>query len=112
MNEAISKFIPALISGIVSAIVVFIVIKFGKRGAGTNSSGTEELERRAGTDNRALADAERRTREAIERARETNRESDRVIGEQAEDNRRAAENNKRTRELIERAEEILSEHGD
>lgn len=107
MNETLIKFLPALISGIIAVIVVVIVVGVGGGRAKTNSSGIEELERRAGADNRALADAERGTREAIERAKEANRETDRIIGEQAEDNRRAAENNRRSKELIKRAEEIL-----
>lgn len=90
------------------AFMVYVFAKLiGKRGAKTNSDRIEDLERRAGEDNRGLSEAERTTRETLERAAETNRRTDELIREQAAVNRRAADNNRRAKELIQRGEEIL-----
>ena len=108
MNETLHTVFTAILSGATAAVVVYIAVRLGGRRASANSKRTEELEQRADANNRELAEAERGTREAIERAREENREFDRIVGEQAEDNQRAAANNRRAEELIERAESILN----
>lgn len=112
MNETVYNLL-CIITCCFIAFVVYIFAKhLGKRGAQTDIERTEELERRAGDNNQRLADAERTTRETIERAAETARRTEELIRVQAGDNRRAAENNQRAGELIKRAEEILGKDDD
>lgn len=113
MNEKIISYVAIFLSGsIATAVVCFLYyIRRSRRAQGDNSR-IERLEQRAGTNNRELADAERTTREAIERARETTRRTEELVREQATDNRRAADNNRRAKELIERAEKILNKDVD
>ena len=110
MNETASTILWTSICWIVAFVVFACAKLFGKRGIAADSKRTEELERRAADNNSELEEAERRTREAIEAARAANRESDRVIREQAEDNNRAEANNRRASELLKRAEEIVNKN--
>lgn len=108
MNEKVTAILYIALSWVVVLVVYFTLKYIGNRRAGSDSRRAEELERRAADDNSALADAEQRTREAIEMARAANRESDRLIGEQAADNQRAEANNRRASELLKRAEKIVN----
>ena len=85
MDEKVTAILYIALSWVVVLVVYFILKYIGDRRAGSDSKRAEELERRAADNNSALADAERRTREAIEAARAANRESDRIIREQAAD---------------------------
>lgn len=110
MNETVNTILCVCLCWIIALVLFFAIKYFGKRGTAADSKRAEELERRAADNNSELAEAERRTREAIEAARAANRESDRVIREQAEDNNRAEANNRRASELLKRAEEIVNKN--
>lgn len=109
MNEKICDLCCIATCCFIAFVVYAFARHYGKRRTKTDTHRAEDLERGAGEANRRLAEAERTTRETIERAEATNRRTDELIREQAADNRRAADNNRRAKELIERAEKILSD---
>ena len=108
MNETTGSIVWIVICCII-AVVLFCAFEFfRKRRTDSDSERIEELNGRAGENNRSLEEKERRTRELIEESRaETERARDLIEG-QGDDYRRAEENNRRTKELIGKAEKILN----
>ena len=112
MNEKIYNLLMCLMCFAIAFVVYYICFFIRKRRIERDYSRAEGLERRAGADNRALAEEEQRTGELIQGAAANNRRAGDIITDQAEDNRRAAANNRRAKELIARAEEILDVDAD
>lgn len=112
MNEKVYDFLMCAMCFAIAFVVYSIAFFIRKRRINRDYSRAEGLVQRAGADNRALTEEERRAGELIQGAGENNKRAGELITDQAEDNRRAAENNNRIRELISRAETILGEGTD